>query len=143
MCSSHSTFVCRAAQEVSKGQTRGHQLCSDFSFAEKYKKLEPQGRKVQVLTIKAKKTCKCKSFKFKHTRDSWWKKKKKDLVIFEDQRLAIFSNPPKILTSLKDQEWLWKAKPCFQAISRSTHKVYPRNCFLPTQISQLNQSHGV
>lgn len=64
-------------------------------------------------------------------------------MIFEDQSLAIFSNPPKILTSLKDQERLRKAKPCFQAILRSTHKVYPRNCFLPTQISQLNRSHGI
>jgi len=54
--SSHSTFVCRAAQEVSKGQTRGHQLRGDFSFAEKYKKLELQARKVPVLTIQAKKT---------------------------------------------------------------------------------------
>lgn len=64
-------------------------------------------------------------------------------MVFEDQTFAVFSNPQKILTSLKDQEWLWKAKPCFQAILRSTHKVYPRNCFLPTQISQLSQSHGV
>lgn len=61
-------------------------------------------------------------------------------MVFEDQTFTVFSNSRKILTRLK---WLCKAKPCFQAILRSTPKVYPRNCFLPTQISQLSPSHGV
>lgn len=141
MCSSHTTFVCWAAQEVWKGQTRGHPLIS-ASLRNRKSWKHKEGRS-RVLTIKAKKPQKCKSFKFKHTKGSTEKKKTQDIVIFEDQRLAIFSNPPKIVTSLKDREWLWKAKPRFQAILRSTPKVYPRNCFLPTQISQLNASHGV
>lgn len=41
----------------------------------------------------------CKSFKFIHARGSI--KKKENLVISEDKRLTVFSNPPEVLPSLQ------------------------------------------